>query len=980
MYLKCIRANGFKSFADKTNITLENNITCVVGPNGSGKSNIVDAVRWVLGEQSVKSLRGTNAMVDVIFAGSKSRKGATRAEVALEFCNSDHYLKSEFTEIEVKRVLYGTGESEYFINGSRVRLKDITDLFLDTGAGLDSFNIISQGSIESVVTSKPQERRVIFEEAAGVLKYKKRKEESLRKLEKTKENMEKVRLIVDELEVTIGPLKEQSENAKKYLELKEELKNIEIATITGEITTIHEDYTKLNKEIEVLNKQMMEEDTASSDDASSLETLKLKNVRLEEKISEANQKLIQVTSQFVNLQNEKMMYTERKKYAGDAKEVSNNIVSLKEEILSFDQAICVLDTEITHLKETLKEVEHNLREVNEKNSFSKLKRNSLHSKLQNNLRDLYELKSKQEILESHIANDTKMPVSVKNVLNHVRLKGIHSTIGKLLTIPDEYVAALDVAMGASVHFVVVENENSAKEAISFLKENKLGRATFFPLSVIKGRSLPGEIIKKAKGVTGFIGVASELVSYDSKYKEVMENQLGNVLVVSNIDVLNQLGKILEYKYRIVSLDGEIMHAGGSLTGGTLKNDNSVLKDKITLETTRKEILNKNNENAKLQEEMKGFESDLETLQENEEQLNRKVIQLEESIRERSTLLESKKQKQMELSKELEGSMALKEGHVDEKLLALMDEVSEAETQKNIMEETLNQLKEEKSVLASEIDELEKKYREKNSAFNRLQNELKTKEVALGKMDIRLDNLLLSLNDNYNLTYEQARLSYILEMESEVAKAKVASLKNEIHKLGEVNVFSIEEYERVSTRYEFLLHQIEDLEASSSNLLTIIEEMDTIMVEKFTKTFALISEEFKSVFKKLFKGGNGMLKLTDPDNILETGIEIIAEPPGKKLNSIGLLSGGEKTLTAISLLFAVLNVKTVPFCILDEVEAALDEANVDAFGKYLQEKKENSQFILITHKKRTMEYADTLYGITMQESGVSKIVSVKLENM
>ena len=330
MYLKCIRANGFKSFADKTNITLENNITCVVGPNGSGKSNIVDAVRWVLGEQSVKSLRGTNAMVDVIFAGSKSRKGATRAEVALEFCNSDHYLKSEFTEIEVKRVLYGTGESEYFINGSRVRLKDITDLFLDTGAGLDSFNIISQGSIESVVTSKPQERRVIFEEAAGVLKYKKRKEESLRKLEKTKENMEKVRLIVDELEVTIGPLKEQSENAKKYLELKEELKNIEIATITGEITTIHEDYTKLNKEIEVLNKQMMEEDTASSDDASSLETLKLKNVRLEEKISEANQKLIQVTSQFVNLQNEKMMYTERKKYAGDAKEVSNNIVSLKE--------------------------------------------------------------------------------------------------------------------------------------------------------------------------------------------------------------------------------------------------------------------------------------------------------------------------------------------------------------------------------------------------------------------------------------------------------------------------------------------------------------------------------------------------------------------------------------------------------------------------------------------------------------------------
>lgn len=980
MYLKCIRANGFKSFADKTNIALEDNITCVVGPNGSGKSNIVDAVRWVLGEQSVKSLRGTNAMVDVIFAGSKSRKGATRAEVALEFCNQDHYLKSDFTEIEVKRVLYHTGESEYFINGSRVRLKDITDLFLDTGAGLDSFNIISQGSIESVVTSKPQERRVIFEEAAGVLKYKKRKEESLRKLEKTKENMEKVRLIVDELNVTVGPLKEQSENAKKYLELKEELKNIEIATITGEITSINEDYTKLNKEIEELNKQILESDTSSSDDASSLETLKLKNVRLDDAISEANQKLITITSSFVNLQNEKMMYTERKKYAGDAKEVSNNIVALKEEILEFDQAISVLENEIHHIKETLKETENDLREVNEKTSFSKLKRNSLHNKLQTNLRDLYELRSKRDILESHIANDTKMPVSVKNVLNNVRLKGIHNTIGKLLNIPNEYVTAIDVALGASSNFVVVENENAAKEAISFLKENKLGRATFFPLSVIKGRCLPEDVVKKAKEATGFIGIASELVSYEEQYRSIIENQLGNVLVVSNIDELNRIGKLLDYKYRIVSLEGEILHAGGSLTGGTLKNDNSILKDKMTLETTQKEILSKEEENGKLQEEMKTFESDLESLQEKEEMLNRKVIQLQESLRERTTLLETKKQKQMELSKEMDGSVALKEGHVDEKLLALMDEVNEAETQKNIMEENLAKLKEEKSTLASEIDELEKNYREKNSIFNRLQNELKSKEVTLGKMDIRLDNLLMTLNENYNLTYEQAKMSYVLEMESEVAKTKVASLKNEIHKLGEVNVFAIEEYERVSTRYEFLTHQMDDLYNASNNLLSIIEEMDTIMIDKFSSTFQLISEEFKNVFKKLFKGGNGVLKLTDPDNILETGIEIIAEPPGKKLNSIGLLSGGEKTLTAISLLFAVLNVKTVPFCILDEVEAALDEANVDAFGKYLQEKKENSQFILITHKKRTMEYADTLYGITMQESGVSKIVSVKLENM
>lgn len=980
MYLKCIRANGFKSFADKTTISLDNNITCVVGPNGSGKSNIVDAVRWVLGEQSVKSLRGTNAMVDVIFAGSKSRKGATRAEVALEFSNSDHYLKSDFTEVEVKRVLYNTGESEYFINGARVRLKDITDLFLDTGAGLDSFNIISQGSIESVVNSKPMDRRVIFEEAAGVLKYKKRKEESLKKLEKTKENMDKVSLIVDELKVTIEPLKEQSENAKKYLELKEELKNIEIATITQEITNINEEYTKLNQEIEALNKAILDEDTSSSDDASSLETLKLKSVRLDDAISEANQKLIQVTSRFVNLQNEKMMYTERKKFQGDAKEVANNIVSLKEEILEYDKTIQVLEAEIANLRDTLKSLEHDLRDANENSSFSKLKRNSLNSKLQANLRDLYELKSKADILENHIANDTKMPAAVKNVLNNVRLKGIHNTIGKLIEIPDDYVTAMDVALGASVNFIVVENENAAKEAITFLKENRLGRATFFPLNIIEGRSVPSDVLNKVSSVSGFVGVASDLVTYEEKYAEIIRNQLGNVLVVQNIDVLNSIGKLVNYKYRIVSLDGEIMHAGGSLTGGTMNNSSSVLKDKMVLETTRKEIDAKEKENKSIEDEIASFESELEALQKKEEELNRKVINLQESLKDKTSILEAKKQKQAEISKELDGSVALREGHVDEKLLALMDEVNEVETQKNILEENLNKLKEEKSSLASEIDELEKKYREKNSNFNRLQNELKTKEVNLGKMDIQLDNLLLSLNENYNLTYEQAKLSYVLEMESEVARNKVASLKSEIHKLGEVNVFAIEEYDRVSTRYEFLTHQMEDLESASTNLLNIIEEMDTIMVEKFTKTFALISEEFKSVFKKLFKGGNGMLKLTDPDNILETGIEIIAEPPGKKLNSIGLLSGGEKTLTAISLLFAVLNVKTVPFCILDEVEAALDEANVDAFGKYLQEKKENSQFILITHKKRTMEYADTLYGITMQESGVSKIVSVKLENM
>ena len=980
MYLKCIRANGFKSFADKINIVLENNITCVVGPNGSGKSNIVDAVRWVLGEQSVKSLRGADSMIDVIFTGSKTRNSATRAEVSLVFDNNDMYLKSEFKEIEVKRVLYRTGESEYFINGSKIRLKEITNLFLDTGAGLDSFNIISQGSIESVVNSKPAERRVIFEEAASVLKYKKRKEESLKKLEKTKENIEKVNLIVEELEVTLEPLKIQSENACKYLGLKEELKNIEIATITKEISNINNEYVTLKGEIEALNKLLLDENTSFSDNASKLEMLKLQNIRMDDALNESNKKLITITSKFVNLQNEKMMYAERKKYAGESEEVANNIVSLKEEILEYDKAIQVLDNEIHNLYDILKKTEHDLREINEETSLFTMKRNSLQQKIQSNVRELYSLKSKAEILEHQILNDTKIPFSVKNILNNVRLKGVYNTIGKLIEIPDLYTTAIDIALGASANFLVVENENVAKECISFLKENKLGRATFFPLPVIKPRFISEEDLQKVEDMTGLIGVASTLVSYADKFSDVIKNQLGNVLIVSDIHAMNEIGKSLQYKYRVVSLEGEIMHAGGSLTGGTSKNESSLIKDKVVLETTKKEIETREKENNHLHEEIEAFEENVLQMRTKEEDLTRKVISLQESLKEKQNFLETKKQKQLELSKELDGSVALKDGHVDAKLMALMDEVSEAETQKSILEENLNKLKEEKSTLVSEIDILEKKYKEANTNYNRLQNELKNKEVLVGKLDIKLDNLLLTLNENYNMTYENAKLSYVLEMEESVAKEKVASLKREIHSLGEVNVFSIEEYERVSTRYDFLKHQMEDLENASANLLQIIEEMDTIMKEKFTQTFTLISEEFKKVFKQLFKGGEGRLELTDPENILETGIEIIAEPPGKKLNSIGLLSGGEKTLTAISLLFAVLNVKTVPFCILDEVEAALDEANVDAFGKYLQEKKENSQFILITHKKRTMEYADTLYGITMQESGVSKIVSVKLENM
>ncbi len=978
MYLKNIKVNGFKSFADKTNIALDNNITCVVGPNGSGKSNIVDAIKWVLGEQSVKSLRGSNNMSDIIFAGSKSRSGASSATVSLTFSNEDKYLNTDFNEIEVKRIIYKNGESEYFINNTRTRLKDITDLFLDTGASLDSFNIISQGNIESVVNSKPLERRIIFESASGVVKYKKRKEESLRKLKSTKENIEKITLIIDELKTTVEPLKEQSDNAKKYLKLKDDLSSIEIATIVDEISIINEDYTKIKQEIEEINKKIVESDNENSKENSYLEQLKLKNIKLDEEIGKENAKLLELTSKFMNLQNEKNMYVERKKYS-DGVSFSNDILNLKEEILDSDKMIEVLSNEINNIKSNIKEREKELKNVSEEQSYNKIKRNSLLKNRNENAKELLALKNKKDIVEANLINDTKIPYSVKSILNNIRLEGVIGTIGKLIETQDKYATALDVALAASINFVVVDTPETAEECINYLKNNKLGRVTFFPLNVIKERFIDKETLNKVENKNGYIGILSDLCSYQTKYKNIITNQLGNIIVVKDMNTMTEFGRLINYKYRIVTLDGEIMHAGGSLSGGIYKS-NSNLNEKrelanITAKTKELEIKNNN-----LNKEIDNFDEDIEILNEKEETLLRNIINLKEIEKDKSTILENKKIKLAEINKELEGVIALNDDTIDEKLMNLMNLVSASEKEKILVSNNLEKLKDNKNETINKIAEIEKQYKEKNAIYYKLQNELKNKEVAIGKMDIKLDNLLLVLNETYNLTYEKAHEDYILEIDLVDAKNKVNILKKEINNLGEVNLFAIEEYDRVSTRYNFLIEQINDLNESSKSLESVIDEMDIIMKDKFTKTFNDISKEFSKVFKKLFKGGNGLLRLTEPDNILETGIDIIAEPPGKKLNSIGLLSGGEKTLTAISLLFAIMNVKTIPFCILDEVEAALDEANVDAFGKYLQEQKKHSQFILITHKKRTMEYADTLYGITMQESGVSKIVSVSLENV
>ena len=977
MYLKSIKLDGFKSFANKTTFEFKKGITAIVGPNGSGKSNIVDAVRWVLGEQSVKSLRGGKEMSDVIFSGSDTKEALNKASVILTFDNTDKYLNSEFTELEIKRTIYKTGESEYFINNAKVRLKDIQDLFIDSGASSDSFNIISQGNIAEIVNSKPIDRRIIFESAAGVLKYKKRKEESLRKLEKTKDNLASVNLVIDELSTTVLPLKEEAEVARKYVELKEELKESEISLTTKDITTYNEEYKKLKSEEEELQKELEKKEKISLDNKT--EKLKLDIYKLDDKISQSNKELLELTEEISLLDSEKRINVERYKYEYSEDKVKNNLLNLKEEELSLIKEIEVLNNEIDTINKNINDKKNIVFKDNEELKGLQAKLNNYTSDLNKYNKNKLDIQNKIDIIENNIQNNNMLPKSVQNILNNPRLKGIHNTLGNLISVSDEYLLCTDVVLSSTKNFLIVDNETSSKNAINYLKENKLGRATFLPLNIIKPRSVPIDILDRIIKVNGYVGILSELVSYDDKYASVIENQLGNVIVVKDIDSMNLIAKILDYKYRVVSLDGSIIYAGGSISGGSIYKSNTInLKDELN------DNINKLNDiNIKIEE----LEKDISKLNEEIEILNNnltnntKELINNNAIKEsKINILDEKELKLKTLKNDIDGLSNVNENKLDKKIDDIMNKLNNLLMEKEKKEQNISELKDKKEDITNKLKELEDEVCMANSEYRSLSNRLNVVSTDLGKINVKLDNLLLYLNEEYNLTYEYALINYPLEIEENLVRDKVKKLKHEIKLLGDVNVGSIKEYERLSERYEFLTNQKQDLELSMNNLYEIISEMDNIMVDKFKNTFDKVSEEFSKVFKIMFNGGVGKLELTDKNDYLNTGIDMIIIPPGKKINSTQSLSGGEKSLTAICLLFAILNVSPVPFIILDEVEAALDETNVDLFGEYLNKKKSDSQYILITHKKRMMEYADVLYGITMQNAGISKIVGVKLENL
>ena len=980
MYLKEITCNGFKSFADKISINLDGKITAIVGPNGSGKSNVVDAIRWVLGEQSVKSLRGNGSMTDIIFSGSKSRNPLNIASVDLVFDNSDHFLDIPYNEVSIKRRVFRSGENEYFLNGEKCRLKDITDLLIDSASCKESFNIISQGEISKILSNSSQDRRLIIENAAGVLKYKKRKEEAIRKLDKTKINLDRVLDIINELEIQLGPLEEQSKKAREYLDAKDHLEIVEVALIASEIDRINYLNNQAKDRINALNEEILDLNLKSSNGDMSLSNDKLTLVNLEKELKDLNNHLLELTSKEEKLNGEKELLKERSKYDASDQKVHNNIASLKEDLFQTENSIKLIAKDIELIN-------NDISSATEALSREQLGYNSVNSRkdhafvdLNNKKRELYDITNKINSLKAYIESNSSMPSAVRSVLNNPRLKGLHGTLSSILECDKEYVKALEVALSSTKNFIITDNEDTAKDAISYLKDNNLGRATFFPLNVIKPKGIEEDAIDISKKINGYVGVFSDLVRYDSSYYNIVTNQLGNVIVAIDFDAANKISDAINRRYKVVSLDGDVIHVGGSITGGSVTLQKSIITEKNELENLERH-------KEELNDLIKNIEENINSLDEELAKINYKIgdykselIKCNETISTKEALADELNNRKTDLEKELSSLENVIDSNISVEEERIMKEYYEVSLEKDELSKEIRFKEKEKDNLSDKILESEASNKLNNSNINKLEKELKELEINTNKYDVKLDNYLNTLSEDYSLTYEKAKSSYTLEVSVDEARSEVLKYRNIIKNIGMVNIQAIEDYQRVSERYSFLNNQRNDLMNAKDTLLEIINEMDDVMKEEFSSTFDAVRVEFQKVFKELFGGGDADLILTDKNNILETGIDIVASPPGKKLKAITLLSGGEMTLTAISLLFAILNVRSVPFCVFDEVEAALDEANVDSFGHYLDHYKDKTQFLIITHKKKTMEYADTLYGITMQESGVSKLVSVKLADI
>lgn len=965
MFLKRIEAYGFKSFADKTIIEFENGITGVVGPNGCGKSNIADAIRWVLGEQSAKSLRGSH-MSDIIFAGSEHRKPLGLAEVTLVFDNAKHLLPIGYEEVQVTRRLFrSNNESEYLLNGQNCRLKDISDLVMDTGLGKDSLSIISQGNISRFADSKPEERRLFFEEAAGVLKYKKRKQDSLRKLERTQEHLDRIRDILFELERQVGPLEKQAEKAKRYVLYKEELQITEVSLIVQEVMNMNASLAEWKQELEQHQYDLLTHEADLTVNETRLDQTKQSMNSLDLDINELQGKLVQVMNELNQITVQKVEMDERMKVQQDKSDVDQRILMLKKTI---EEHLFELQSK----QDRLFKQEEALSELMSERHALQDDMETYQETAQDLQNKLGQAESKRSYLLQMVSQKGQYPQGVRSVLDARNvLYGVEGTLEQLIEIESEYQLAITTSLGSSVNFVVMKTTEATKDAIAYLKQHKAGRATFYPLDRIQSRKMPSDVLTILTSLPGYLGIANQFVHHLALYQPAIDNLLGQVIVAQTLDDATNISRMVYGRYKVVTLDGDVVHVGGSLTGGSYKNTQQNHQIELDQLEAKLPILTKQFQECKQKaSELADTLSSIATTQ-IQKQVN--VAKLKEEIAEKKQDIQLTKNEYESLTHESFDDQSVIEDH------QLLIQIEQKSNQKDEMIEMIKIKRERRLQLLNDSQTMELDAKALRLAINQIKRSIHEIEMNQMKFQQEIEHMLTRLGQEYQLTFEFAQNQAQTLDDYEQAKANVLELRQKIQKLGYVNLEAIDEYLVVKERFDFLSHQKVDLDQARFDLLEAISEMDHVMEKQFADMFEQVSKNFDEVFKQLFGGGHALLKYTDPSNILETGIDIEVQPPGKTIQNISLFSGGEKALIAISCLFAILRAKPIPLCILDEVEAALDSVNVERFAKYLKNFSKDTQFIVVTHRSGTMEECDLLYGVTMQEQGITRMFSVMLED-
>lgn len=964
MFLKRIEMQGFKSFADKSIINFEDPITGVVGPNGCGKSNISDAIRWVLGEQSVKSLRGEK-MTDIIFAGTESRKPLDFAEVTLVFDNTKHLLNSELEEVQLTRRILNTGddsESEYLINKKNVRYKDILDVVMDTGLGKNSLSMISQGNVMSFAESKPYDRREIFEDAAGVAKYKKRKIESLNKLERTKENLDRTYDILSELERQVSPLKRQAKKAQIYREKKARLEQIEVAVLVSEIKQLNEQKQELEKSLfDLQTNSTMHQATIQIHENDSFEN-KHRLKEYDKDINAIQDNLVAAIKEIGILEQRKTEIDEKRKYAIEMgsseekiKELENLIQEAKFEYEDRQERLNKTKSEIESFNKLLEETAIKLADA----ALRRDETANVLNRMQNRIEVL------KNVLEDPFTSVNQSGVQAI-MSNKSSFYGIMGVIGQELVPVENYEEAIQTALAGSVYHIITKDEDAARKSIEFLKKNKTGRATFIPVTVLKEHHLKYEDEIICKNTKGFLGLAKDFCTCTPEYEIVKDSLLGNVIVVDNLVNANNLAYLLKYQYKLVTLEGETVHKGGSITGGKVKNEVSIVTAQAELNRIENTIVS-----YKADAELAAKE--YATLISQKEEIDTNVTEKRIALAQLEPIVDTKRAKYEKLKTDFEMIIPNDGETITDDLLS---QLANLYAKRDSLSTSLKIKKDERMKLSNEIDRKEQQIRQIRKQLDEARNNESLANTNKAVLDTKLENDLSRLASEYQMTYEYALENNNVEINDD-AKEEVANLRREIANLGNVNMAAPEEFDEVNDRYEFLKKNYDDLIASRDKILATIDEMDEIMKTQFITKFNEINNELPYTFQKLFGGGKAKLILEDPDDVLNSGIEINVQPPGKAVKSIRLFSGGEKSLIAISVLFAILRVSQEPLIVFDEIESALDIANVERFAKFCTEFIDKSQFIIITHRPGTMEQCNSLFGVTMQEHGVSQMLKVKL---